>query len=406
MELKEYIFEGWEKTIRFNPEDNGTLIGLPNPYTVPSENERFQEMYYWDTYFINRGLILSGLLKQAINNTENMFYLIDRYGFMPNGNRTFYLNNSQPPFLSLMVDDIFNQTNDKEWLAKAVKILEKEYLFWDTKRKTEIGLNQYSCNKEGAIAAEKYIGFIERIGKRPEDYTDENLSCQYITICESGWDINPRWNFETENYVQVELNALLFALESNLAKFYRTLNITGAEKWDEKAQNRKALMEKYMLKDGIFNDYNFKSGTISEVFSSACYYPLFVGMVNQEQAKAYAENLHRIESNYGVTATEFQANDYTYQWQYPNGWAPQQNLIIRGLAKYGYLEEAKRIAKKYSRLVEKNYQENHNLWEKYNVVTGSIDVADESSERHAELPPMLGWSAAVYLEAKKYAEEN
>lgn len=406
MKLKDYIHDGWQRTIRFNNQDEGTLIGLPNPYTVPSENERFQEMYYWDTYFINRGLILSGLLEQAINNTENMFYLIERYGFMPNGNRTFYLNNSQPPFLSLMVDDIYNETKDNVWLAKAVGILEKEHFFWDTKRKTAIGLNQYSCNKQGAIAEKKYEGFIERIGKRPEGHSDEDLSCQYITICESGYDINPRWGFETENFVQVELNALLYALESNLAKFYRILGIDGAEKWDEKAQNRKKLMEKYMLKDGIFNDYNFKTGKISDVFSGACYYPLFVGLVSDEQAKALVENLYRLETDYGVKATEYQATDYTYQWQAPNGWAPHQNLVIQGLAKYGYNNDAKRIAKKYSYLVEKNYEENHNLWEKYNIVTGSIDVADESSELHAELPPMLGWSAAVYLEAKKFSEEN
>jgi alpha,alpha-trehalase len=305
-----------------------------------------------------------------------------------------------------MVDDIYNETNDKQCLEKAVKILEKEYYFWETNRKTAIGLNQYSCNKSAAIAEEKYLGFIDRICKRPEGHSDADLSCQYITICESGWDITHRWGFETENYVQVELNALLYALEANLAKFYRILNIEGAEKWDVKAENRKALMEKYMLKDGIFNDYNFKKGEISKTFSTACYYPLFIGMVSEEQAKALVENLHRLETDYGVMATEYQATDYTYQWQAPNGWAPQQNIVIRGLDKYGYKDEAKRIAKKYAHLVEKNYEENHNLWEKYNVVTGSIDVTDESSERHAELPPMLGWSAAVYLEAKKFSEEN
>ncbi len=406
MKLKDYILEGWENTIRCNPNDDGTLIGLPNPYTVPSNNERFQEMYYWDTYFINRGLIISGLLKQAINNTENMFYLIERYGFMPNGNRTFYLNNSQPPFLSLMVDDIYNETKDKEWLKKAVYYLEKEYVFWETKRKTEIGLNQYSCNKEGAIAANKYIGFIERIGKRPEGFTDEQLSCEYITICESGWDINPRFGFKSENFVQVELNALLYALEANLAKFYRILGIDGAEKWDEKAQSRKNLMEKYMLKDGIFYDYNFAQDKISNKFTGASFYPMFIGMVSEAQAKALADNLYRLEAEYGITATEIEETDYHYQWQSPNGWAPHQNLVMQGLAKYGYKEAAKRVAQKYVTLVERNYEANNNLWEKYNVVTGGIDVVDECSERHAELPPMLGWSAAVYLEANKFISEE
>lgn len=408
--LKEYILENWENTIRFNPEDDridgDTRIGLPKPYTVPSIANHFQEMYYWDTYFINRGLIISGRIDQAINNTENMFYLIDRYGFMPNGNRHCYLNNSQPPFLSIMVKEIFDITKDKEWLKNAVYYLEKEYKFWDEKRKTGIGLTQYSCNKEGAIAANKYKGFVERISKYPEGHSNEDLSCQYITICESGWDITPRWGFETENYVQVELNALMFAFESNMADFCCILGINGAEKWAHKAENRKALMNKYMLKDGVFYDYNFKTGKISDILSSASFYPMFVEMVTHEQAKALDDILCRLEAEYGIVATEKQADEFTYQWQYPNGWAPQQNLVMQGLAKYGYKEDATRVAKKYVDLVETNFEKTNNIWEKYNVVTGGIDVADESSHRHSVLPPMMGWTAGVYLEALKYIEDG
>lgn len=71
-------------------------------------------MYYWDTYFTNIGLLLSGKVEQAINNTENIAYLIERYGKMPNGSRTFYLNRSQPPFFSQAVRDIFEVTGDIE----------------------------------------------------------------------------------------------------------------------------------------------------------------------------------------------------------------------------------------------------------------------------------------------------
>ena len=103
---KEFILDNWDKVIRENKEDKDTLIGLPYPYTVPCISGMFQEMYYWDTYFTNVGLILSGRIDQAKNNVDNMSYLISRYGFMPNGNRTRYLNNSQPPFLSMMVMEI------------------------------------------------------------------------------------------------------------------------------------------------------------------------------------------------------------------------------------------------------------------------------------------------------------
>ena len=100
MNVREYIGSNWDNTTRFFTEDNDTLIGLPYPYTVPCIEGKFQEMYYWDVYFTNVGLIKSGRLSQAKNNVDNMCYLINKFGFVPNGNRTYYLSRSQPPFLS------------------------------------------------------------------------------------------------------------------------------------------------------------------------------------------------------------------------------------------------------------------------------------------------------------------
>ncbi|MBO4693363.1 MAG: alpha,alpha-trehalase [Clostridia bacterium] len=401
-----YITENLQKTIRYNPEDKGNLIGLPRPYNVPSVSEKFQEMYYWDTYFLNRGLILLGNVEQAKNNTENMFFLIDKYGFMPNGNRTFYLHNSQPPFLSLMVDDIYSSTGDKEWLAYAYKILEKEYAFWQNERNTEIGLNQYTGNKKMAMDEKMFEGFLRRIGNRPEGHTDEHLSCQYVAACESGWDISPRFGFYVENFVNVELNALLYALEKNMSKFSRELGIS-ADNWDERAADRLEKMNKYMLKDDIYYDYDFKNGIISDKFTCASYYPMMLGMIDDDRAKALADNLKRIETDYGVAVTEkmYDADKYTYQWQYPNGWSPLFDIVFRGLYRYGYKAKSKEIAQKYVDLIENNFRKTGNLWEKYNVVSGGIDVKYESSNGVCDMPPMIGWTAGVYIEALKIIEQ-
>ena len=123
--LENFIKNSWDKCIRYQPEDDGTLIGLPKPYTVPCIEERFQEMYYWDTYFTNLGLLCSNRVEQAKNNAENMSFLIHKYGFMPNGNRTWYLTRSQPPFFSKTVRDIFDITNDKDWLNEMYPALIK-----------------------------------------------------------------------------------------------------------------------------------------------------------------------------------------------------------------------------------------------------------------------------------------
>ena len=141
--IQRYFAEKLPLTVRYNPTDTGSetdemgvLIGLPHPYNIPSPADIFQEMYYWDTYFLNTGLILSDDLEQAKNNIDNMCYLIDRYGFMPNGNRSCFLYNSQPPFFAKMIKELYEVTQDKDWLARVYPVLKKENVFWQERRNT------------------------------------------------------------------------------------------------------------------------------------------------------------------------------------------------------------------------------------------------------------------------------
>ena len=152
--LKAYIAQKWSQTVREMPigrEGNDPLrIELPCPYTVPCADTHFQEMYYWDTYFAHRGLLLSGQLQTVLDNIENFIYLIDTYGLIPNASKKSMLNRSQPPFFGMMVRDVYARTGDKAWLARCVAALENEYLFWDTHRKSENGLNHYSSDASEA----------------------------------------------------------------------------------------------------------------------------------------------------------------------------------------------------------------------------------------------------------------
>ena len=130
------------QSVRETPNDEGSVIALPKPYSVPCVKGAFQEMYYWDTYFTNKGLLLLGNVEQAKNNLACITYLIDKFGYMPNGSHKGLLNRSQPPYASLMARDIYDVTRDKEWLRQTVKALEKEYDFWMTKRIAPNGLNR------------------------------------------------------------------------------------------------------------------------------------------------------------------------------------------------------------------------------------------------------------------------
>lgn len=398
MNILEYIDENLPKCICCHPESEGTLIGLPYPYIVPCASQGFREMYYWDTYFTHKGLLVRGEIEQVRNDIDNMRYLIREYGFMLNGNRTNFLYNSQPPFLSMMMRDYYDITKDKEWLTDAYKELEIEHSFWMEKRISDVGLNHYDCmpmpEDMEQIAAKV---FRERTGLC-ETMRDKEAARALIASGESGWDMNPRMAEKTYEYAPADLNSLMYAMEDNLGYFASELGRNkDAEKWFALCEKRAELCRKYLKnEDGLFMDYHFTENVLSTIFSAACFYPLYCGMATKEEAKAAKNALHRIETKYGVVTCEKNDVPGTYQWGYPNGWAPMQLMVVGGLLRYGYKKEAYRIAGNFVDLVERCYTETGHLWEKYNVVDGNVEVQNEY-----EMPAMLGWTFGVYIWLKE-----
>lgn len=398
--VKDYIEEHWRDTVKFNPEDDGTLIGLPYQYTVPSVGH-FDEMYYWDTFFTNKGLAVSGRAAQILNNTDDMLHLVNRFGFMPNGNRTWYLTRSQPPFLSYMVYDVYSVYKNLDWLKKAYATLEKEYDFWQTKRGTKCGLNRYFGDVKPHEYKDLAKCFEDRCGYMP-DASAKNVAIHVIGTCESGWDVNPRWGFESFNFAPVDLNSLMYGFEKNMEYFSLELKNGEEGLWSEKAAHRKKLILKYMTDDsGVLLDYNFKTKTLSNIFSAASFFPMFAGLADKEHAEAMMKRLPELEAEYGILTCAENDTPGTYQWDYPNGWACLQYIAVMAMEQYGYRDDALRIADKFVRLVEKVFDQTNNLWEKYNVVDGNINVTNEY-----DMPPMMGWTAGVYLALQKYVSQN
>jgi len=407
-QVVEYIKANWAGTIKPACENEGTLLKLPKPYTTPCISRTFQEMYYWDTYFANVGLILSGRVDQAKNNVENMFYMIRTYGHMPNGNRKNYLNRSQPPFLSLMVRELYEATQDAAWLREeAYPALEKEYEFWQSKRCTCVGLNRYSSSVE---EEERLIRFARtlctRCGVSMPDNRKEAMEYgrSMYSLAESGWDCTSRFALNAHKYAPVDLNSLLYMLEKNMAYFAQVIGKTGDVcVWDERAQERRARINRLLWSEerGVFCDVHVESGERNDVVSCAAFYPLFAGMAAQEQANRTAQALELLEQEYGVACCEKRDDLMHLQWDYPHGWACLHYIVIRGLLNYGMKEDALRIAGKYVRVAGENFGRTHNLWEKYDVVTGEVSVTKEY-----KTPPMMGWSAGVYLYCEKLLREN
>lgn len=399
----DFIIENYPKTIRKNQKDADSLIGLPYSYTVPCVENNFQEMYYWDTYFTNIGLLCSDNIEQAVNNTENVAFLIGKYGKMPNGSRKYFLNRSQPPFFSQMVRDIYDKTKNNDWLSRMYTSLKREYEFWQTKRITSSGLNRYYSDN-ASFGHEDAEYFCNRcsITMPSEQAEIEEYSKSIMSLCESGWDCTSRFGLYAHNYNPVCLNSLLYGMEKNLSYFSEKLKNGESAFFNDLSEKRRTLMNKYMCdENGVFFDYDFSNRLRSSIFSAASFYPLVFKLSTVEQAKKTVDLLSLIEKAHGVAGCENKSGIMQLQWDYPNGWACLQYMVLVGLLNYGYKEEAKRIAEKYVDLVDVNFEKTGNLWEKYNVVTG--DVANTTEY---ETPTMLGWTAGVYLYAKKILDTD
>lgn len=393
--INEYIKTNLPLTLRECREDNYPFFALPKPYNVPCASGMFQEMYYWDTYFTNRGLILDGDVEQAKNNTENLMAMALRFGFVLNGNRAEFLNNSQPPFLSQAVREVYEVIKDREWLRGALPAIEKEYAFYTISRGTDIGLSRYDAVTPISDSQKKRAVeiLVDRLGYTPDVSYDE-LARGLYAVGESGWDINPRMTYRAYDYAVAELNSLIYSVESNMEFFSLELGkAESAEEWRTRKEKRAELCRKYLKgEDGIFYDYDLVKGERTSLLSAASYYPLYFGMATDDEARAAVERLPELETEWGIVTVE--RCDHikgTFQWGYPNGWPPMQQIVVGGLLRYGYEADAKRIAKKFLGLMEKSFAETGHLWEKYDVVKGSAEALAEY-----ETPAMLGWTYGTY----------
>lgn len=402
MNLENYIKEHWNDTVRLERNDKDGFIGLPYEYYVPSVKGAFQEMYYWDSFFTAKGLFLHGREALVKSQVENMFFLIGRFGYMPNGSNLWLVSRSQPPYLSLMVKDVYEVYKDKIWLGFAYSVLEKEYKFWSTKRSTPCGLNRYGYEgTEKDFPADAKLVRTRLPGYDFGDRTDKDIATNVMCDAESGWDFNPRCEMYQLDCAYVDLNSLLYMFEKNMSYFAQELENGMTAKWNTLAEKRKELMQKLMWNGEVFLDYNFKTGEHSKYFTAASFFPLWAGIATEEQAKSMLANLHRIEFDYGIAVGEPGERTASYQWDYPNGWAPLHYTTVYALDNYGFKEDACRVAEKYVKSIEKIFEETGTLWEKYNVVEGSMNVTDEY-----EMPEMLGWTAGVYTDLKHYLEKN
>src|SRR5436305_7520010 len=401
------------------------LLYLPRPYLVPGG--RFNEMYGWDSYFIQTGLLRDGKTELARDLVENFLYEIEHYGQILNANRTYYLTRSQPPFLTRMILAVYERRPDRAWLARTVPAVEKYYRYWTEgdHLTPQTELSRYFDSGTGpapeVLADERDAKGRTHYDRVKEFYrthavADYNVDRFFVrssdmltpafyngdrSMRESGFDPSNRFgpfSADITSYNPVCLNSLLYVMERDAARIYRIVGrAQEARAWDERASARREKINRLMWdeRDGLYYDYNFERRARRRYPFVTTFYTLWAGVATPRQAARVVSNLRLFERAGGLqTSTNVSGN----QWDAPYGWAPMQLIAAEGLRRYGYREEADRVSVNFLSLVLKEFIAHNTIVEKYDVAARTSDLGAGLRFGYSSNEIGFGWTNAAFTE--------
>jgi alpha,alpha-trehalase len=401
------------------------LLYLPRPYVVPGG--RFNEMYGWDSYFIQVGLLRDGEVELARDMIENFLYQVKHYGKILNANRTYFLTRSQPPFLTQMILGVYKKTRDRNWLSQSVPAIEKYYQFWTSEPHLikETGLSRYYDFGDGPAPEvisderdEQGRTHYDRVKEyyrthKIDDYDvsrfydrqkDELTALFYKgdrSMRESGFDPSNRFgpfSVDITDYNPICLNSLLYLMEKEAAEI---MNILGRAKdasvWNARANERKNKINSLLWdeQDGLYYDYNFAEKKVRRYPFATTFYPLWAGIASRDQAQKVVASLGLFERAGGLLTS---TNTSGSQWDAPFGWGPLQIIAVEGLRKYGYNKEADRISTNFLSLVLKEFIDHNTIVEKYDVETRTSRIRSGLKFGYTSNEIGFGWTNAAFTE--------
>ncbi len=371
-------------------DPRSSLVPLPSPYVVPGG--RFREIYYWDTYFTMQGLVHAGRTDLVKNMLDNFAHLITTVGHIPNGNRSYYLTRSQPPYFAAMVG-LYAHATDTAQAVVYLDALQQEHAFWmDGADRLSPGqaYRRVVRMPEGVVLNRYWDDSAE---PRPESFRpdveigqtlpEERRADFYRNVratAESGWDFSSRWmrdpkdlrTLETTDLIPVDLNALLYNAERTIAALAGFRNRSGddtlARRFTQRAEaRRQAILAMYDSARGFFFDVRWRTGArVTDRPSLAAAAPLYFGIATPEQGRRVAARLERdFLKPGGFVSTNIASGQ---QWDAPNGWPPLEWLTMEGVRRYGRADMADKAASRWLSLISRTYRATGRMMEKYDVV--------------------------------------
>jgi alpha,alpha-trehalase len=407
-EIRDHISRLWPELTR-EPGDSvsaDSQLRLNTRYVVPGG--RFREMYYWDSYFTMVGLQAGGRDDLVAEMVENFASLIDRYGHIPNGTRSYYLSRSQPPFFAAMVE-----LQGERALVARLPQLQREYQFW---MEGADSLNPGNAHRRVVRLADGSVlnrYWDDRATPRDEAWLEDIETAKQSTrpaeevyrdlraSAESGWDFSSRWfadgktlsTIRTTEIVPVDLNSLLYQLELAIARGCKAARQAECDRrMSAQAQARQAAVLRLMWDEeqGAFVDYDWRNRRKLTQLTAATAYPLFAGLADRDKSRRVSATIRKsLLMPHGLATTTVDTGE---QWDDPNGWAPLQWIAIDGLRRQGEGDLAAAIAERWVAENARVYCRTGKLVEKYNV-----REAGEGAGGEYPVQDGFGWTNAVLV---------
>jgi len=403
----------------------GERVLSGRPFVVPGG--RFNELYGWDSYMESLGLLVNDKVYLAKSMVLNFCFCIKHYGKILNATRSYYLCRSQPPFLTDMAlrvyDKIKHEPGAIDFLRTAILAAIKEYhSVWVTEPRLDptTGLSRYRPEGSGVppeTEAGHFVHILEPYAKKHNmafkefveayntDKVNEPELDEYFmhdrAVRESGHDTSYRLEGVCANLATIDLNSLLFKYETDIARTIRNVfndklvipaeycvgnlqpgQVETSAIWDRRSKRRKLAIDKYLWneEEGMYFDYDTVKRERCNYETCTTFWALWAGVSSPRQAAAMVTRaLPKFEESGGLLSGTKESRGEVglerpnRQWDYPYGWAPQQMLAWTGLYRYGFTEEAERLAYKWLFMITKAFVDfNGVVVEKYDV-TRPID---------------------------------
>ncbi len=393
--------------------DNVHTISVPYACIIPN-HEKFSHIFYWDTYFMFRGILETKYEWVVVSMVENFVYLYKKYHLIPNFTHAESLGRSQPPLFTSMILDAYEVTKRSQKLTERLKRLITSPKKW-LRERMAIAEEEYETVWQNEAIYHHYVPEykLNRYGNTDVGYAQDSEQ-------ESGWDMTSRFYNRCNQFLPIDLNCFLYKYEQD---FVRVAQLFGERKreifWQRAADMRAECINKLMWnsKLGFYMDYDYVHKTQSQFMSLAGFIPLWARIASIKQARQAVEHLSRFETPFGLTITdkaslppqEFLLNALPTpyqttvreqflpkQWDFPNIWPPLEYLTVVGLLQYGFIADATRIMKKSLRANTRIFQKYACLLEKLDGISG-----DKPSDFWYPTQKGFGWTnASVYRYTK------